>query len=413
MKMKVNVKGFNPTESQRLIIDAIDEYKFVMAAYSRQQGKSTVASFLCVKWLCGRNEEIIYFTPTYKLAKNFYSKIVKLLPKELIRKSNESDLTIETITSSKLRFFSGEAAQSARGNNCTRMIIDEAAYIKDEIDGQSFWYNIVLPLLKVKGKTCLMISTPFSTQGFFYELCQRAIGGEEKMKFIRRTIYQDELITKEEIDSLKKGYPPLAWKCEFECEFMANAMSVFPDYTNAFKDNFKYNRTPCVIGIDLSTVGEDNTIVSVMNREKQMIQFKIDGEFDVKYKKIANIIDEYNPSKCYIESNSIGLPQINEIKKLVKKPYTIFPFTTTNETKKEQVALLSIALVNNKISFDKANTLLYSELGSFTYKLTKNGNITYAAQGSLHDDAVLSAMLCLQADEDSKNPLSGGFVCSL
>lgn len=141
------------------------------------------------------------------------------------------------------------------GSNCTRLIIDEAAYIKDEIDGQSFYYNIVVPLLKAKGKTTILISTPFGRQGFFYELCMRGLKGEKGYKYIHHTIYDDELITKEEIEELKKDYPPLAWKCEFECQFLTNAMSVFPDFEDCFVNNFHFNtNTDIYCGLDLSSV---------------------------------------------------------------------------------------------------------------------------------------------------------------
>jgi phage terminase large subunit-like protein len=195
--MKLNVKGIKLTESQKIIYNYANdkEHKYVMANLSRQQGKTTVVTLLCIQWLSKPNEEIIYFTPTFTLAKRIYASIIKMLPRTFVSKSNSSDLIIESITGSKLRFFSGEAAQSARGSNCTKLIIDEAAYIKEEIDGQSFYFNIVLPLTKVHCNKIIMISTPKSTFGFFYNLCMQAMSGErEDMVYIKRTIYEDALI---------------------------------------------------------------------------------------------------------------------------------------------------------------------------------------------------------------------------
>lgn len=61
------------------------------------------------------------------------------------------------------------------------------------------------------------------------------------MIYILRTIYDDALISNEQIEELKKGYPELAWKTEFLCEFLTNALSVFPDYEQCFKDyNFNF-----------------------------------------------------------------------------------------------------------------------------------------------------------------------------
>lgn len=402
--MRVNVKGIKLTESQNIIYNYANdkEHKYVMANLSRQQGKTTVVTLLCIKWLSQPREEIIYFTPTFTLAKRIYASIMKMLPKNFVAKSNSSDLIIESITGSKLRFFSGEAAQSARGSNCTKLIIDEAAYIREEVDGQSFYYNIVLPLTKVHCNKIIMISTPKSTFGFFYNLCMQAISGErEDMVYIKRTIYQDALISPEEIEELKKGYPPMAWKCEFECQFLTDALSVFPDYERCF-DIDKYRNDKCWIGIDPSSVGDDNTIVTLVNTHNEVKQYKIDGSLDSKYSQIANIINKADPVATYIESNSIGEVMANEIKKQLRKKSSFHTFATTNETKKDYISLIAVGVANKTLHFEKENKLLYSEMSTFTYKLTKTGNITYAAQEPFHDDTVTSLGIALQCKEDYK-----------
>lgn len=402
--MKVNVKGIKLTESQKLIYNAANdsEHRYVMCNLSRQQGKTTVVKLLCIKWLTKNNQDIIYFTPTKELGRRVYNSIVKMLPEEIVKKSNGTDLYIETINGSTLKFFSGEAAQAARGSNCTKLVIDEAAYIKQEIEGQDFYFNIVMPLTKVRCDKIVMISTPRSTSGFYYDLCMQAISGERNdMVYIKRTIYEDALISQEEIENLKKGYPPMAWKCEFECTFMANALSVFPNFETCF-DISSYSSGKCWCGIDPSSVGEDNTIVSFVNERNEVKQYKIDGDLDTKYKAIAKLINEYNPISTYIESNSIGEVMANEIKKHLTKKSNFYTFATTNESKKQYISILAVAINNNEIHFEKSNTLLYSELGTFSYKLTKTGNITYAAIDGKHDDTITSLGICLQCKSDFK-----------
>lgn len=402
--MKVNVKGIKLTESQKLIYNAANdrEHRYVMCNLSRQQGKTTVVKLLCIKWLTKNNQDIIYFTPTKELGRRVYNSIVKMLPEEIVKKSNGTDLYIETINGSTLKFFSGEAAQAARGSNCTKLVIDEAAYIKQEIEGQDFYFNIVMPLTKVRCDKIVMISTPRSTSGFYYDLCMQAISGErDDMIYIKRTIYEDALISQEEIENLKKGYPPMAWKCEFECTFMANALSVFPNFETCF-DIGSYSSGKCWCGIDPSSVGEDNTIVSFVNERNEVKQYKIDGDLDTKYKAIAKLINEYNPVSTYIESNSIGEVMANEIKKHLTRKSNFYTFATTNESKKQYISLLAVAINNNEIHFEKSNTLLYSELGTFSYKLTKTGNITYAAIDGKHDDTITSLGICLQCKSDFK-----------
>lgn len=403
--MKVNVKGIKLTESQKLIYNAANdkEHKYVMANISRQQGKTTVIMLLCIQWLTQKNQEIVYFTPTFTLAKRIYGKILKMLPSNFVTKANSSDLIIESITGSQLRFFSGEAAQSARGSNCTKLVIDEAAYIKEEIDGQNFYYNIVMPLTKVHCTKIVMISTPKSTFGFFYNLCMQASSGERNdMVYIKRTIYEDALISKEEIEELKKNYPPIAWKCEFECLFIQDALSVFQDYDKCF-DIEKYKEGgKCWCGIDPSSVGSDNTIVTLVNTHNEIKQYKIDGSLDSKYAQIASIINRYSPVATYCESNSIGEVMANEISKQLNKKSSFHTFSTTNESKKDYIGLIAVGVANKTLHFEKNNKLLYSELGTFGFKLTKTGNITYAAQEPFHDDTVTSLGIALQCKEDYK-----------
>lgn len=401
--MKVNIKGIKLTESQRLIYNAANDkqHRIVMCNLSRQQGKTTVVMLLCMKWLTEKNQDIIYFTPTFTLAKRIYNNIIKMLPLQFVRKANASDLFIEAINGSQLRFFSGEAAQAARGSNCTKLVIDEAAYIKQEIDGQDFYYNIVLPLTKVHCDKIVMISTPKSTFGFYHDLCMQAISGErDDMIYIKRTIYQDSLIKPEEIEELKKGYPPMAWKCEFECQFISNALSVFPNYDSCFDET--YTTGKCWIGIDPSSVGEDNTILTVINEKNQVKQYKIDGELDSKYAQIAKLINQYTPIATYIENNSIGEVMANEIKKQLTRKSNFYTFSTTNESKKDYISLIAVAIANNEIHFEPDNKLLYSELGTFTYHLTKTGNITYAAVDGKHDDTVTSLGIAMQCKQDFK-----------
>ena len=401
--MKVNIKGIKLTESQKLIYNAANdkEHRIVMCNLSRQQGKTTVVMLLCMKWLTEKNQDIIYFTPTFTLAKRIYNNIMKMLPLQFVRKANASDLFIEAINGSQLRFFSGEAAQAARGSNCTKLVIDEAAYIKQEIDGQDFYYNIVLPLTKVHCDKIVMISTPKSTFGFYHDLCMQAISGErDDMIYIKRTIYQDSLIKPEEIEELKKGYPPMAWKCEFECQFISNALSVFPNYDSCFDET--YTTGKCWIGIDPSSVGEDNTILTVINEKNQVKQYKIDGELDAKYAQIAKLINHYAPIATYIENNSIGEVMANEIKKQLTRKSNFYTFSTTNESKKDYISLIAVAIANNEIHFEPDNKLLYSELGTFTYHLTKTGNITYAAVDGKHDDTVTSLGIAMQCKQDFK-----------
>lgn len=118
--MKINVKGIKLTKSQKELWQYANdkETKYILANWSRQSGKSTIVSLLCIQWLTQKNEEIIYITPTYSLAKKIFANVMKLIPSEILVKSNSSDLILETITKSRLVFFSAESGQAIRRKYC-------------------------------------------------------------------------------------------------------------------------------------------------------------------------------------------------------------------------------------------------------------------------------------------------------
>ncbi len=367
-------------------------------------GKTVFAEIMLIEYLCQPNTFNAYISPSFAQGKKVFAEIAQLLEGTgIIKKANAQDLKIESVYGSTLKFFSMESPTSIRGNTISGLLcLDEAAFFPKQLsDGSDPYYNVIFPIIKARKPKVLAISTPNGKQGLFYDLYLKAYNGEKGYREITASIYDDNLITQEEIEELKKGYPPLAFSQEFECIFLDNALTVFPNFETCFDDKYEENKR-CWCGIDPSSVGDDNTIVSLVNINKQVKQYKIDGTLDQKYDRIAKIINEYNPVATYIENNSIGEVMANEIKKKLIRKGNFYTFTTTNETKKDYISLLAVDIANNNIHFEESNRLLYSELATFTFKLTKTGNITYAAKDGYHDDTVTSLGIALQCKEDFK-----------
>lgn len=402
MTINFNIKL---TKKQQEAYDLIHkrECKFLVARWSRQCGKTVFAEIMMVEYLCRPNTFNAYISPTFAQGKKVFAELTQLLEGTgIIKKANAQDLKIESIYGATLKFFSMESPTSIRGNTVSGILVmDEAAFFPTQLStGEDPYYNVIFPIIKARKPKVLVISTPNGRQGMYYDLYLKAFNEEKGYHQLTATIYDDDLITKEEIEELKRGYPPLAFKQEFEVEFLDNALTVFPNFESCFDGH--YNGGKCWIGIDPSSVGDDNTIVSIINAENQVKQYKVDGTLDQKYDKIAKLINEYKPVATYIENNSIGEVMANEIKKKLLRKNNFYSFTTTNETKKQYISLLAVDIANNEIHFEKDNNLLYSELSTFTFKLTKAGNITYAAKDGYHDDTVTSLGVCLQCREDFK-----------
>lgn len=402
--MRINF-DIDLTRKQKEAYDIIHkkDCRFLVARWSRQCGKTIFAEIMLIEYLCKPYTFNAYISPSFSQGKKVFAELSQLLENTgIIKKANAADLKIESVYGSTLKFFSMESPTSIRGNTISGILVmDEAAFFPTQLsDGSDPYYNVIFPTIKARKPKVLVISTPNGRQGCYYDLYLKAYNGEAGYYQLTATIYDDDLISSEEIEELKKGYPPLAFRQEFEVEFLDNALTVFPNFESCFDG--KYDGGKCWIGIDPSSVGEDNTIVSIINVNNQVRQYKVDGSLDQKYDKIAKIINEYNPVATYIENNSIGEVMANEIRKKLHRKANFYTFATTNESKKQYISLLAVDIANNNIHFEEDNKLLYSELSTFTFKLTKGGNITYAARDGYHDDTVTSLGICLQAREDFK-----------
>ena len=393
MNVTFNIRLNKP---QQDMLALIEKNKFVFAAMSRQIGKSVLCKVLCTKWLLEPNNEIGYITPSLKLAKKFFNDLTGIIPESLLVKSNASDLILQSITGSTLYFYSAEQGNRIRGVTFDYLVLDEAAFYKEDTGANHIWYSILQPTIKVKGKKIVMVSTPNGQSGFWYDLIQKAIKGQKGYAYIKRTIYDDSMCT--DIEEIKNSTPDLMFRQEFLCEFIAGANSFFTGYHNCYDDTMTFNwNQPLWAGIDWSSTGKDETIVTFINGLNQIIQYNIEGDLDSKYRQIASILNKYSLKGVYAEDNSIGSVMINELKKQMRQKNVLKPFTTTNDSKTEIVTELALSLEKEELTYNDLQ--LDRQLGAFGYSVSKTKKLTFEGKGE-HDDRVMSLAMALKAKKD-------------
>lgn len=405
--MKVNVEGIKLTDGQRTAWKLVhdDGNKTIVLCFSRQSGKSTLAEILLIENLCKKNKFSAYISPTFALGRKIYKELMQLLePTHIVKKANSSTLTIETTFGATLQFFSAEAYQAIRGFTVSGiLIIDEAAYIPDTMpNGENFWGNIVMPITKARNPKVVLISTPCGKQGFFYDYYLRALNKESGITQLTRDIYADNLVTPEQIEEIQKSIPPKAFLQEFECKFLDSSLTFFEGFENCF-DEYPYTPGKEWIGVDLSsTANGDETILTKINEKNEVIQYNITGNLQMKYTKIADLINKSNAVAVYLENNGVGLPMIDQIKKLVLHKNKIYEWNTSNSSKEEIISSLAVTIANKEIFFNKDDTELFSQFGTFICKISKTKKLTFAAQEGKHDDRIMSLAIALRCKEDMK-----------
>ena len=399
--------GIELTNGQRAAWELCHDKKnkTVVLCWSRQSGKSVLCEMLLIEYLFKKNTYNVYISPTFQLGRKVFKEITQLLDQtNIVKKANSSTLTIETVYGSTLQFFSAESYTAIRGTTCNGVcIIDEAAYIQDVLpNGENFWGNVVMPITKARKPLTVLVSTPCGTQGFFHDFYLRAMNNEEGIVQLTRDIYADSLVTPKEIEEIKKSIPPKAFAQEFECRFLASSLSFFEGFEECFETfNYEPNREYC--GLDISANGQDETILTRINAKGQVKIHKIEGTLDVKYAKIAKLLNEINPVATLMENNGVGAPFINEVKKLVKRKSNIYEWTTTNSSKEEIISDLAVKIVNKEVHFNKEDTELYSQFGTFICKISKTKKLTFGAQEGKKDDMIMATAIALKCKDDFRH----------
>lgn len=386
------------TKKQQEVYDLIhnEDTRYLVVRFSRQCGKSVCAEVLLIEYLLKSGSFNAYISPTFAQGQKVYKEIVKILqPTGLLKSANASLMQIESIYGGVIQFFSVQSYNAIRGNTIKGLlVIDEAAFIPDTLsDGSDAWSNVIYPIVKanIKRNKILIISTPKGKRGMFWKSYNNALSKLNGWYEVCATIYDDELISREDIEELKNSMSPMAFKEEFMVEFLENSVSFFQGFTECFSDYQYDENVEQFIGIDPSGDGQDDFCLTKINKKGQTKQYVISGSLDSKYIQCANIINNTKNLKgVLIEINGLGAPIYNEIKKLVKNKSLLKEWITTNDTKVEILGDLALDIVKKNISFHNDNTKLKSQFNTFGSKYTKSGKIQLIGLNGTHDDCILS-----------------------
>jgi len=160
-----------PIPSQIALINAINRYRFVVAALSRRQGKTFIANIIGQLTALVPGCNVLIMSPKYALSQISFELQRKLFKDTGIKptKDNAKDKVIELENGSTIRMGSVTEVDSCVGRSYDLIIFDEAA-LANGMDA----FNISLrPTLDRPNSRAIFISTPRGRTNWFSELYKR------------------------------------------------------------------------------------------------------------------------------------------------------------------------------------------------------------------------------------------------
>jgi len=378
---------FKPHIGQRKVIDgfADSEHKFGIVATGRQYGKSLLGQNLLLYWLLGKkNQKSAWVSPIYSQGKKVFEELLSA-SNPIIASSNKADLTIKFINGSTLQFLSAERYDSIRGFSFNYVVIDEAAFIKEEALTEA-----ILPTMTAIGRKCLIISTPKSKNWFYNYYLRGTTSNNDYISF-KGISTDNPHVDQAFILEQQKSLPTAIYRQEYLAEFSEASNDVFRGLDavcilNTFSNEGRNRRH--YVGIDTG-FNDDYTVCAIFEesgRCKEILRFN-GTSFEAAGKTIVDTLRKYNVAGGFCEVNSIGQALFELVKPYQRK---IKPFVTTQDSKTKGVRALMHDIEEGVIELPSKDLMpeVYNELSAYTYRVSSNGKLSFSHPNGMKDDIV-------------------------
>ena len=381
----MDITLFTPYKKQKEFIDKFASSKelFGVVAAPRGSGKTLLGINLMLYWLLQKpNQKGGWISPVYSQAKSVMDQIVSSSEK-LVSASNRMEGTVTFINGSTIKFLSSDSPDNIRGFRFTHLILDETAFIKETALGTA-----ILPTLNPSGKKCLMISTP-KGKNHFYNWYNKE--GVVAFKFpLTECPYVSNILVSE----AKKSLPPDIFKQEFEAEFVDSTNDVFIGIDKVSTiTNFQVRRQDAFIGIDTGLT-DDFSVLTILSPVGTVLNVETLNNLSLQEiaSKYTSIMKQYNVIGGLIECNGIGKAMADLIRPNFRR---IKEFYMTQDRKTDLVRKLISDIESMNVELPTRDLLpaLHREFGSYTYKLSPNGKLTFSHATGYKDDHIDSLML--------------------
>lgn len=408
----INIQGLALFGAQRAIFNAITQANLARApklqrvlgeqvtpaaffhtiCTSRQFGKSVLLTQLMLYYALNTPHlKIMFVSLTYSQAQKVFNEVMLgIKAAKVVSKTNATENSVVFINGTELYFKSVQQPENLRGYSLDYLFVDEAASIKDDI-----FDTILRPMLAVRGKQCILASTP---KGMNYFQTLYRLGQDERQP--RYASYKglsadNPFTNHQEIEDARLKLPANIFSQEYLAEFISDGGHVFTGIEAcSVLAQWPPAHGACYAGLDIALTG-DYLVLTIMDQHGQVVDVYRDHQqkIETMIAQVGARLQKYNPRLTLVEINGVGGGIYDYIAKTHR---SVNPFTTTNQTKTDIIEQLIYDIQNQTLKLPTKTLFphIISEANDFTFSYSpRTRMITYGAVGGAHDDAIISLAL--------------------
>jgi predicted phage terminase large subunit-like protein len=199
--------------------------RFSVAVCGRRWGKTILAAIKIITAAIQVEGLYWWVAPTWKLTDYGWDTVHKILIKiygsSIASHDSPGNRDITLPGGSKIEFKSADNPDSLRGAGLSGVVVDEAAFIKEEV-----WTDSLRAALSDREGWAIFVGTPSGRKSWFYHLFEAAKRLEGWAAF-QYSSYDNPYIKKEEIDSSKLVMSSKTFAQEHLAQFITQEGSTF------------------------------------------------------------------------------------------------------------------------------------------------------------------------------------------
>lgn len=414
--------GVEPFEYQKEFMDHPSSRKAFVSG--RQVGKSrSVAWYALWKAVTYPGSEILITAKAQRQSMELFNQVKKEMRTSDI--SNEG-WGVEKDTRTEIHFENGSRivclpvgrdGSNIRGYGTDLVIVDEAAFVKDEI-----FQEVLSPMLAVGENEFILLSTPFGKKGYLYNRFDDEDWYTQQVSTSANPMVDDDFIEEQ-----RETLTPTQFKQEIKGEFVESSDSFFQreELLNCTTDE-TVDKTSAItfMGVDLAAQGSDSSVYVCVDDDGNVfhIEDKSEAPLTDAMGRIRDLDAIYDFNKIMIDSTGLGEGVVDQVKEDLGRKVEGFKFT--NDKKQSLYNTLKNSFQDGELNFYHVpgkNSLpgnkLFNQCLELTYSYTSTGKVRIEHPSGGHDDYSDSLALAVWAksrksfarpDEGSKQPFDMG-----
>lgn len=376
-----------PHAAQEKILN--EASRFNVVALGRRAGKTELGKRLLIEPAAG-GKPTAWFSPSYRMLIDVWRSVRSALY-DVAERISEAEHRIDLRSGGVIEMWSLERADAVRGRRYGRVIIDEAAMLRDL--GYA-WSTVIRPTLVDLEGDAYFFSTPKGRNGF-WQLWQQAAAGGAWARWQMPSSVNPHL-PPAELEAMRRQMPERVYAQEVEAQFLDDQGAVFRKVQACATAEALSQPAPnanYAFGVDwASGSGGDATVIVVIDMDStSVVQMWRSNTHSPSQSlsMLGAMYETWRPVTIVVEKNSLGIPLVEQCQ---RQGLPVQPFTTTNSSKAQIIDSLALSFENETIAI-LDDMVLIGELMAYEAKKSALGAPVYSSPAGQHDDSVMALAL--------------------